>query len=129
MDGVKMNTEQLEEFIHNPNNEPFVMLNLLKFKKEGGKESYARYLKEANKYAEDVGAKVIFLSRPKELLNGSEEWDVLMLIRYPSRKAFLTMANNHEYLKVHRFREEALERAVLYATDEITLREILPKKE
>jgi len=32
-----MNTEQLEEFIHNPNNEPFVMLNLLKFKKEGGK--------------------------------------------------------------------------------------------
>jgi len=69
------------------------------------------------------------LSRPKELLNGSEEWDVLMLIRYPSRKAFLTMANNPEYLKVHRFREEALERAVLYATDEITLREILPKKE
>jgi hypothetical protein len=34
------------------------------------------------------------------------------------------MANNAEYLKIHSFREEALENAVLYATDEIALRNL-----
>ena len=128
MSEVKMNTEQLKELVQNHNNEPFVMLNLLKFKKEGGREAYVRYTKEANRFVESVGAKLLFLSRPKELLNGAETWDVLMLVRYPSRKAFLQMANDPEYIKIHSFREEALERAVLYATDEITLRDILTEK-
>ena len=48
-----------------------------------------------------------------------------MPVRYPSRKAFLNMANDPEYLKIHIFREEALEDAVLYATDEITPRDLL----
>ena len=48
-----------------------------------------------------------------------------MLVQYPSRKAFIEMANNTEYLKIHSFREEALENAVLYATDEIALRDLL----
>lgn len=128
MSGVNMNTDQLKELVKNYNNEPFVMLNLLKFKKEGGRESYVHYTKEANRFVEGVGAKLLFLSQPKELLNGAETWDVLMLVRYPSRKAFLSMANDPEYIKIHHFREEALERAILYATDEITLRDILPKK-
>jgi uncharacterized protein (DUF1330 family) len=64
-------------------------------------------------------------SRPKELLTGTETWDILMLVQYPSRKAFIEMANNAEYLKIHGFREEALEKAVLYATDEIALRDLL----
>jgi uncharacterized protein (DUF1330 family) len=128
MSEVNMNTDQLKELVKNPNEEPFVMLNLLKFKKEGGREAYVRYTKEANRFVESVGAKLLFLSQPKELLNGAETWDVLMLVRYPSRKAFLQMANDPEYIKIHSFREEALERAVLYATDEITLRDILLKK-
>jgi uncharacterized protein (DUF1330 family) len=128
MSTVNMNADQIKELAQNPNEEPFVMLNLLKFKEEGGRESYIRYTKEANKFVEAVGAKLLFLSQPKELLNGTESWDILMLVRYPSRKAFLKMANNPEYVKIHSFREEALERAVLYATDEITLRDILPKK-
>src|SRR4030065_958377 len=114
MSWVNMNTDQLKELVQNPNNEPFVMLNLLKFKKEGGRESYIRYTKEANRFVEGVGAKLLFLSQPKELLNGTETWGVLMLVRYPSRKAFLKMANDPEYIKIHSFREEALERAVLY---------------
>jgi len=77
-------------------------------------------MKEANRFLEEVGGKLLLLSRPKELLTGTETWDVLMLVKYPSRKAFLKMANNPEYLKIHDFREEALESAVLYATDEIS---------
>ena len=125
MNTIKINQDQFRELLKNPNEKPFVMLNLLKFKKEGGRKSYARYIKEANHFVEEVGGKLLLLSRPKELLTGTETWDLLMLVQYPSRKAFLAMANNPDYLKIHSFREEALEKAVLYATDEIALRDLL----
>jgi uncharacterized protein (DUF1330 family) len=124
MNTIKINQDQFRELLENPNDKPFVMLNLLKFKKEGGRKSYLRYLKEANRFVEEVGGKLLLFSRPKELLTGTETWDLLMLVQYPSRKSFLTMANNPEYLKIHRFREEALENAVLYATDEIALQNL-----
>ncbi len=111
------NMEQFKKLAKNPNEEPFVMLNLLKFKPDGGAESYARYARESTRFVEGVGGKIVYLGKPLELLNGQEEWDVVLLVQYPSRKAFLKMANDPEYLKIHVYREEALERAVLYATD------------
>jgi uncharacterized protein (DUF1330 family) len=125
MNTIEINQDQFRELLKNPNDKPFVMLNLLKFKKDGGRNSYVRYLKEASRFVEGVGGKLLFFSRPKELLNGTETWDLLMLVQYPSRKAFIEMANNAEYLKIHSFREEALENAVLYATDEISPRDLL----
>lgn len=125
MNKTEINKDQFIELLKNPNDKPFVMLNLLKFKKEDGRKSYARYLKEANKFIDEVGGKLLLFSRPKELLTGTEKWDLLMLVQYPSRKAFLKMANNPDYLEIHSFREEALENAVLYATDEIDVRDLL----
>ena len=125
MDQIKINQDQFREMIKNHSDKPVVMLNLLKFKKEGGRKSYVRYIKEAGRFIEEVGGKLLLLSKPKELLNGNQTWDLLMLVKYPSRKAFLTMVNNPEYLKIHSFREEALDNAVLYATDEITFRDML----
>lgn len=121
MNTMGINKDQFIKLLKNSNQKPFVMLNLLKFKKDGGRESYARYLQEAAKFVEGVGGKLLFLSQPLELLNGTETWDLLMLVQYPSRKAFVEMAGNPEYLKIHSFREGALENAVLYATDEISL--------
>jgi uncharacterized protein (DUF1330 family) len=125
MNTITINLDQFRELLKNPNDKPFVMLNLLKFKKEGGRKSYVRYLEEANRFMEEVGGKLLMFSQPKELLTGEETWDLLMLVQYPSRKSFLAMANNPEYLKIHSFREEALESAVLYATDEINPRDLL----
>jgi uncharacterized protein (DUF1330 family) len=125
MNTIEINQDQFRELLKNPNDKPFVMLNLLKFKKDGGRKSYARYIKEASRFVEGVGGKLLLFSRPKELLTGMETWDILMLVKYPSRKAFLAMTNNPEYLKIHSFREESLDNAVLYATDEIALRDLL----
>lgn len=128
MSGIQSNEDQFEAMAAaaEANAEPFVMLNLLKFKNEGGRESYLRYIKEAGPYVREVGAEVIYFGKANELLNGSETWDVVMLVRYPSRKAFLQMANNPDYLKVHdAYREKALERAVLYATDPTTYESIV----
>ena len=125
MNTIEINQDQFRELLKNANDKPFVMLNLLKFKKDGGRKSYANYIKEASRFVEGVEGKLLLFSRPKELLTGTETWDLLMLVKYPSRKAFLAMANNPDYLKIHSFREEALENAVLYATDEIALRDLL----
>ena len=124
MSGIKMNMDEFSRLAKNPDEKPFVMLNLLKFKGAQGQASYTRYMKEAGEFVAGVGGKVLYLGKPDELLNGNEKWDLLMLVQYPSRKAFLSMANNPDYLKVHRFREEGVERAVLYATDPIRFRDI-----
>ncbi|HLZ18079.1 MAG TPA: DUF1330 domain-containing protein [Smithellaceae bacterium] len=129
MSEIQSNPEEFKKLAKNINDGPVVMLNLLKFKGAGGQASYARYTQEAGKFVEGVGGKVLYLGKAGELLNGSERWDMVMLVQYPSRKAFLTMANDPEYLKIHRFREEGLERAVLYATDPIKFREIGPETE
>ena len=122
---TEMNNEQLQELTENENQKPFVMLNLLKFKKNGGRENYQRYLKESSPFGEAIGAGVEYFGIPKELLNGTEDWDLLMLIRYPSRKSFLDMINNPGYLKTHEWRKKGVERAVLYATDPVKFTEIL----
>ncbi len=124
MSEIKSNPEEFRKLAKNPNEGPVVMLNLLKFKGVEGQASYIRYTKEAGKFVEGVGGKVLYLGKPGELLNGEEAWDLLMLVQYPSRKAFISMINNPEYLKTHQFREEGVERAVLYATDPIKFRDI-----
>ncbi|MFC1885385.1 DUF1330 domain-containing protein [Thermodesulfobacteriota bacterium] len=126
MSGIQNNQDQFQAIARNTNQAPFVMLNLLKFKKKGGREAYFQYIKESGPFVEAVGAKVLYFGKAGELLNGTETWDIVLLVQYPSRKAFLQMANNPDYLKVHELRIQALERAVLYATDPVTYKEILP---
>lgn len=125
MTKIKTNEDQFKKLARNPTEGPVVMLNLLKFKKEGGREAYFRYIKESGPFAEAIGAKVLYIGKPNELLYGEEQWDLLLLIHYPSRKAFLEMINNPGYLKAHELREEGTERAVLYATDPIEFKDIL----
>lgn len=127
MSGIQSNQDQFQALAAKAkdNEAPFVMLNLLKFKAQGGREAYLRYIKESGPFVAGVGAKVLYFGKANELLNGAETWDVVMLVQYPSRKAFLEMANNPDYLKVHEYRAEALERAVLYATDPATYKEIV----
>ena len=52
-----------------------------------------------------------------ELVIGSETWDMVAIVEYPSRAAFIEMVTSPEYQKIVHLREEALERSVLYATD------------
>jgi uncharacterized protein (DUF1330 family) len=125
METEQPNAEQFKKLFKNSNEGPVVMLNLLKFKPEGGLASYGRYAMEVQKFMTEVGARMIFLSKAGELLIGHETWDVVMLVKYPSRKAFLKMTTNPGYLEIHKYREAAIERSVLYATDEMNARELL----
>ncbi len=124
MSSIQMNIDEFKKLKHNPNDGPVVMLNLLKFKPDGFKH-YLKYMQESNKYVEDVGGKMIYLGKPDELLNGKETWDLLMLVEYPSRANFLRMTNNPDYISIHEYREKAVERAVLYATNRTGFRQLI----
>ena len=113
---VDVDPKQLDEFTKNSDQGPFLMLNLLKLKKDGGDKDYARYLAESSPFAEAIGATVEYFGIPQELLTGKEDWDLIMLIRYPSRQAFLDLINDPGYLKAHEWRHKGVERAVLYPT-------------
>jgi uncharacterized protein (DUF1330 family) len=116
--------EELKKMMESTSDEPFVMLNLLKFK-EGGGASYFQYTKEAAPYVKEAGAEVLYFGKMNELLTGTEDWDVVMMVKYPSRKAFLKMINDPGYIKAHEHRDKAIVRAVLYASDQASFQDIL----
>jgi uncharacterized protein (DUF1330 family) len=125
MSTIQSNIDQLKKLSNNPDDRPVTMLNLLKFKKDGGRKLYAKYVKESDRFIQAVGARVIYLGKTAELIYGSESWDAVLLVQYPTRKSFTTMTTDPQYIEVHKFREAALERAVLYATDEVNFRDLL----
>jgi uncharacterized protein (DUF1330 family) len=42
-----------------------------------------------------------------------QDWDAVLLVRYPSRQAFSAMVNDPEYQQITHLRTEALSEAVL----------------
>jgi uncharacterized protein (DUF1330 family) len=125
MEVEQPNMDQIQEFLKNPSREPFVQLNLLKFKPEDGWASYARYAKETEKLLEKFGGESIFMAKPKELLLGHETWDLVLLVKYPNRRAFMKMLSDPEYIAISKYREAAVERSVGYAMDEMSNEELL----
>ena len=117
MSSLLPSPEAAQQFMQNADKGPVVMLNLLKFKADGGEEAYGKYADGVGKIVASYGGKVIYVGRAAELMVGSEEWDAVALVQYPTRKALMDMFNSPEYQAIHHYRDEGLERTVLYATD------------
>lgn len=117
MSSLLPSPEAAQKFMQNADKGPVVMLNLLKFKADGGEEAYGKYADGVGKIVASYGGKVIYVGRAAELMVGSEEWDAVVLVQYPTRKALMDMFNSPEYQAIHHYRDEGLERTVLYATD------------
>lgn len=115
----RLNPDQLEAFVARAQEGPVRMLNLLKFKPDGGIELYGQYGAATRPLLERAGAAVVYVGRPAELLIGDETWDLMLIVEYPTRAAFLEMVGSAEYRSIEHLRHDALDRAVLYATDPI----------
>ena len=103
-----------------PADRPVVMINLLKFKPDGGASHYERYAQEVVPHMQSVGAVLLYAGSAKASLIGDTEqpwWDTILVVEYPTPSAFLTMISSEEYLKVHEHRAAGLERAELIATN------------
>jgi uncharacterized protein (DUF1330 family) len=124
---LKPTREQIKALADSALETPVVMLNLLKYaakaageQEMSGEESYRRYGDEVREHLEKVGGKLIWRGRADSVVIGGEadEWDEVLLVEYPSRKAFLQMTGSKDYEKTGEHRTRALADSRLIATTE-----------
>ncbi len=100
--------------------EALIMVNLLRFKERAdgidaadgisGAEAYARYAAGVQKFLDRGGGRVVLALEVSESVIGPHdgEWDMVLAVEYPSRRAFLEMISDPGYLAVHAHRTAAL---------------------
>jgi uncharacterized protein (DUF1330 family) len=118
--------EQLAALAARPADAPVVMINLLQFRADGGRESYLRYAQEVAPHLQRVGGTVRYAGASPSVVIGDGEkpgWDAIIVVEYPSPAAFLDMVSNEEYLKAHEYRAAGLDRGDLIATSIWTMAE------
>ncbi|OBH02582.1 DUF1330 domain-containing protein [Mycobacterium sp. E2699] len=116
--------EQFSALTARPADAPVLMVNLLKFKAEGGLESYQRYGREVAPHLERVGATVRYAGTAPAFVIGDGErpwWDAILIVEYPTPQAFIDMVTTPEYAEVHEHRAAGLDRGDLIATSEWSL--------
>ncbi|WP_067835884.1 DUF1330 domain-containing protein [Nocardia lijiangensis] len=103
------------------NSDPVVMINLLKFNENDGAADYQRYVEAVQPHLDAVDAAVLYAGDASHVVAGSVDkawWDAIVIVRYPSRAAFVTMVTSQDYQEqAHIHRAAALESTHLIATD------------
>lgn len=100
---------------------PVVMLNLLAFRPDGGRERYQQYSEAVSTLVEGVGGRILWAGAPAEPLIGERAWNLVVLVEYPSRVAFLEMVGSPEYRAIGHLRSEALVASELHPMDPVPL--------
>mgnify|MGYP001553990227 CR=1 FL=1 len=121
VNAVMPDMAQVQAFFGAPEDGPFVMVNLLKFKPRAeyddgvdadltGAEAYARYGEEVRKLVEGLGGRVRYSGEVTGLLLGQVEelWDMVALAEYPSLAAFRAMAMSPEMHAIEHHRKAGL---------------------
>jgi len=118
MGHIKPTREQIVRLAESGNDGPVVMLNLLKYAARSagdpgktGAQSYDTYGEQMREIMARRGIKLLWRGRADSVVIGDDEadaWDEVLLVEYPSRKAFLEMAASKEYEKVGEHRTAAL---------------------
>ncbi len=110
--------ETIKAFVEEDDGGPVVMLNLLRYAEDDGRASYAQYAARVGPFLEGVGATVLYAGDCSTTLVAPDEhrWDAMLVVRYPSRGAFLEMVGDPAYQEITGLRTAALEEAVLQAT-------------
>ena len=98
--------EQFKAFVALPNEGPYQMLNLLKFKDHveasglSGEEHYKTYMKAVAPFFEKSNANVLYSGKANFSLIGpsdGEEWDKVLIIEYAKKSDFLDMITTEGY--------------------------------
>jgi uncharacterized protein (DUF1330 family) len=93
------------------------MLNLLAFRSEGGRERYEEYGAAVAPLLEKAGGRIVWFGAPAAPLLGDGSWDLVVLVEYPTRQAFLDMVGSEEYRAIEHLRGEALVKGELHPMD------------
>lgn len=109
--------KDLKAFLEADPEAPVVMLNLLRFA-DGGRAQYDDYLRHFRGHAESRGAEVLYFGTGDTPLvaEAGQEWDAVLLVRYPTRRSFSAMVADPAYQEGAALRSGALVEAVLQPT-------------
>jgi uncharacterized protein (DUF1330 family) len=117
---VNPSPKQMQEFFNGADDQPFVMVNLLKFKPRAeyhdgdhglsGMEAYAIYGAAVAGQIKSLGGKMGYNGKVDGLLLGEVEelWDAVALAQYPSKAAMLKMVTSAEYQEIAKHRDAGL---------------------
>lgn len=109
--------DQIQTLLTGPKDTPVVMLNLLKFNEQAeggeagtGREAYGRYAVRMREIVESQGGRFLFIGRADCQVMGESDvdWDVVALVEYPSRAAFLKIASSPEVARIGTHRAAGL---------------------
>lgn len=91
---------------------PVVMLNLNRYR---DRAEYERYGEVALKVLGRVGGEILWYSQVLQTIvgDGSDQYDEVIAVRYPSPGAFVAFAEDREIVAAMAYRRAALERAAL----------------
>jgi uncharacterized protein (DUF1330 family) len=117
-----------EDFIRSlPDKGPAVMVTLLRFKGESadgdgsGWDAYSRYSRAIRPLPKGVGGTILWAGDVEGAAYGdlnAKHWEFVVLVRYPSRKAFLKMDTSPEYARANVHRENDVDEHVILASTE-----------
>src|SRR5437764_14362615 len=123
--------EQIEALLDSDLEAPVVMLNLLKFAEraggdgegdgaQSGRDLYMRYGDRVRSMLEQTGARILWQGRADSVVIGGDgdDWDAVILVEYPARKAFIDMTSSPKYEEVSTDRTAGLaDSSVIAVTD------------
>lgn len=117
-----------EAFVRSlPDNGPVVMVNLVRLRPTSldgngtGWDAYRRYSRAVMPMILERGGTVLWAGNAEGLAYGGigeGRWDYVVLVRYPSRAAFLDMTTSKPYGVANIDRENGVEDHVILATTE-----------
>ena len=124
-----------EAFVRSlPDHGPVVMVNLVRFRKRAadgngsGWDAYLRYSEATMPLIKARGGTVLWAGKAEGAAFGNAgagRWDYVVLVRYPSRGAFLDMMTSRDYAKANVHRENAVDDHVIIASTE-TYSKLMP---
>jgi uncharacterized protein (DUF1330 family) len=109
--------DQFKQLMSQEYKGPIVMVNLLKFKPDGGAESYRKYYEGTKELMMGKAiTRAVYRGDGLMTVIGGEEWDEIALYEYPSIETFIEMNRNEEYRALVHYRTDALLDSRLYCT-------------
>lgn len=118
MGTVDFDEQALAAMAEGDPHEPVVMLNLLRYRDRAqsghgvdglsGREAYGVYGQRFEELHPRFGGEPIWMGRAINSVIGAEAWDVILLVRYPSRRQFVEMMRDPDYQSISRIRGAAL---------------------
>ena len=99
---------------------PIVVLNLLKFNPGDSLSTYLEYIRRVMSECSGSGIELVYAGNLKEQIQGDiGDWDVVLVVRYPSRRSCYEMFRSIEYQAINPLAEAALERRVLWPSEPV----------